>query len=158
MVNTIRVTPRRKNEPLFNGTIQITEEDWRIYSLDLQITKDYALELVDTIRISQIHSSIDNDIWKTKSQVAYIAMKVLGFDFTGNFVNVYADYDLAPGFTKKYFDRIQMKYDTAFDKKDSSYWDRVRPVSLEQDEKRDFVFKDSIAKLNRDSFLTKRKS
>jgi hypothetical protein len=156
MVNTIKVTPRRKNEPLFSGTIQITEDDWRIYSLDLQTTKDYSLELVDTLRISQIHSSIENDIWKTKNQVVYLAVKMLGFDFTGNFVNVYSDYDLTPGFNKKYFDRVLMKYDTAFNKKDSSYWNNVRPVALEQDEKRNFVFKDSVAKAFRDSFLTKR--
>ena len=27
MINTIKVTPRRKNEPLFSGTIQITENE-----------------------------------------------------------------------------------------------------------------------------------
>ncbi|MBL7740167.1 MAG: carboxypeptidase-like regulatory domain-containing protein [Chitinophagaceae bacterium] len=156
MVNTIKVTPRRKNEPLFSGTIQIIEDDWRIYSLDLQTTKDYSLELVDTIRISQIHSAVTADVWKTKNQVVYVAVKMLGFDFTGNFVNVYSDYDLAPGFTKKFFDRVLMKYDTAANKRDSNYWNTVRPVALEQDEKRDFVFKDSVAKVMRDSFLTRR--
>jgi hypothetical protein len=156
MVNTIKVIPRRKNEPLFSGTIQITEDDWRIYSLDLQTTKEYSLELVDTLRISQIHSPVTPDIWKTKNQVVYLAMKMFGFDFTGNFVNVYTDYNLAPGFTRKYFDRTLMKYDTAFNKKDSSYWNTVRPVALEQDEKRDFIFKDSVAKAYRDSSRTRR--
>ncbi len=86
----------------------------------------------------------------------YLAVRMLGFDFTGNFVNVYTDYDLEPGFTKKYFDRILMKYDTAFNKKDTSYWNAVRPVALEQDEKRNFVFKDSVARAYRDSFRTRR--
>ncbi|MBL7745440.1 MAG: carboxypeptidase-like regulatory domain-containing protein [Chitinophagaceae bacterium] len=156
MVNTIKVIPRRKNEPLFSGTIQITEDDWRIYSLDLQTTKEYSLELVDTIRISQIHSPVASDTWKTKNQVVFVAVKMLGFDFTGNFVNVYSDYNLAPGFTKKHFDRVLMKYDTAANKRDTNYWNAVRPVALEQDEKRNFVFKDSVAKVMRDSFLTRR--
>ncbi len=156
MVNTITVIPKRKNEPLFSGTIQIIEDDWRIYSLDMLTTKDYSLELIDTLRISQIHSSIAPDIWKTKNQVVYVSADIFGFDVTGNFVNVYTDYDLAPGFTRKYFDRIIMKYDTAFNKKDTSYWNLVRPVALEADEKRDFVFKDSVAKITRDSFLTRR--
>lgn len=155
MVNTITVIPRRKNEPLFTGTIQITEDDWRIFSLDLRVTKDYSLELVDTIRISQIHAGVTPDVWRTKNQVTYIAMKILGFDFTGNFVNVYSDYNLNPGFAKKHFDRILMKYDTAFNKKDSNYWNAVRPVALEKDEKRDFVYKDSVAKVNRDSLFSK---
>jgi Family of unknown function (DUF5686)/CarboxypepD_reg-like domain len=156
MVNTIRVTPKRKNEPLFSGTIQITEDDWRIFSLELLTTKDYSLELIDTLRVSQIHSSIAPDIWKIKNQVLYVATGILGFNITGNFVNVYSDYNLAPGFTKKYFDRILMKYDTAFNKKDTSYWNTVRPVALELDEKKDFVYKDSLARVTRDSFLTRR--
>lgn len=156
MVNTIKVIPRRKNEPLFSGTIQITEDDWRIYSLDLLTTKNYSLELIDTLRISQMHSALSNDVWKTKNQVVYIAGGIFGFEFAGNFVNVYSDYDLNPGFKKKYFDRVVMKYDTAFNKKDTSYWNRVRPVALEPDEKRDYVFKDSLAKLRRDSLFTRR--
>jgi hypothetical protein len=156
MVNTIKVIPKRKNEPLFSGVIQITEDDWRIFSLDLQTTNDYALELIDTLRISQIHSSVAPDTWKTKNQVVYVAVKKFGFDFAGNFVNVYSDYNLAPGFTKKTFDRILMKYDTAFNRKDTSYWNAVRPVALETDEKRDFVFKDSLAKASRDTFLSRR--
>lgn len=155
LVNTIKVIPRRRNEPLFSGTIQITEDDWRIYSLDLQTVKEYALELVDTLRIRQIHSAIDQDTWKTKNQVVYVAVKMFGFDLTGNFVNVYSDYNLAPAFARKFFDRVLMKYDTAFNKKDTAYWNEVRPVALEQNEKKDFVFKDSLAKASRDSFLTK---
>ena len=156
MVNTIRVIPRRKNEPLFSGTIQIVEDDWRIYSLDLLTTREYQLEMIDSLKISQIHAPVTSDIWKTRNQVVYVAVKKLGFDFAGNFVNVYSDYDLVPAFPKKYFDRIVMKYDSAFNKKDTNYWNLTRPVALENDEKRDFIFKDSINKVFRDSFYTRR--
>jgi hypothetical protein len=156
MVNTISVIPRRKNEPLFSGTIQITEDDWRIYSLDLLTTNAYQLEMIDSLRISQIHSAVKPDTWKTKNQVVYVAAKKLGFDITGNFVNVYSDYDLQPVFPKKYFDRIVMKYDTAFNKKDTTYWNNIRPIALENDEARDYTFKDSINKVYRDSFYSKR--
>jgi hypothetical protein len=57
-------------------------------------------------------------------------------------------------FRKKFFDRILMKYDSAFNRKDTNYWNSVRPVPLEKDEKRDFVVKDSLAKAEKDSFLT----
>jgi hypothetical protein len=30
MINRIKVIPKRKNEPLFSGYIQISEDDWRI--------------------------------------------------------------------------------------------------------------------------------
>jgi len=155
MINTIKVIPRRKNEPLFSGTIQITENDWRIYSTDLLTTKDYQLELLDTLRVTQLHSSITPDVWKTKNQVLYVVIKQFGFHITGNFVNVYSDYNINPGFEKKHFGRTIMKYDTAFNKKDSNYWNTARPVALENDEKRDFVFKDSLSKLMRDSVRSK---
>lgn len=156
MVNTIKVTPRRKNEPLFSGTIQITEDDWRIYSTDLFTTKENSLEMLDTLRVTQLHSPVERDIWKTKNQVVYLVLKQFGFYITGNFVNVYNDYDINPGFDKKHFGRVLMKYDTAFNKKDTVYWNRTRPVALENDEKQNFVFKDSISQMWRDSAYSKR--
>lgn len=155
MINTITVIPRRKNEPLFSGTIQIIEDDWRIYSLDLTTTKNYSLELADSLRVSQIHSPVTGDIWKTRNQMVYVTTKFMGFDLSGNFVNVYSDYNINPAFTKKHFGRVLMKYDTSFNKKDTAYWNVARPVTLEPDEKRDFIFKDSVAKVYRDSFRTK---
>jgi len=155
MINTITVIPRRKNEPLFSGTIQITENDWRIYSADLLTTRENQLELLDTLRIIQQHASVSRDIWKTKNQVLYVAAKQFGFHIMGNFVNVYSDYNIDPGFARKHFDRTIMKYDTAFNRRDTSYWSEVRPVALEQDEKRNFVFRDSITKIRRDSMQSK---
>lgn len=156
MVNTITVRPRRQNEPLFSGTIQITEDDWRIYSLDLYTTKHNQLELLDTLRVTQVHALVEKDVWKTRNQVLYLSLKQFGFQVSGNFVNVYSDYDINPGFEKKHFGRTFMKYDTAFNKKDSAYWNTVRPVALEQDEKRNFIFKDSLSKIENDSIRSRR--
>jgi hypothetical protein len=100
------------------------------HSLDLLTTSQYQLELIDTLRINQIHVPVANDIWKTKDQVVYVAVKKLGFDFAGNFVNVYSNYDINPRFRKKFFDRILMKYDSAFNRKDTNYWNNVRPIPL----------------------------
>ncbi len=155
MINTIKVTPRRKNEPLFSGTIQITENDWRIYSTDLLVTKENQLELLDTLRVTQLHAAVESNIWKTKNQVLYLSLKQFGFYLTGNFVNVYSDYNINPGFEKKHFGRTIMKYDTSFNKKDTNYWNAMRPVALENDEKKNFVFKDSVSKLLRDSIRSK---
>lgn len=155
MINTITVTPRRKNEPLFRGTIQITEDDWRIHSLNLALSKDQQLELLDTIRISQIHTPVASDIWKTQNQVLAIDINQFGFKVNGSFVNIYSDYVINPGFDKKHFGRTIMKYDTAYNKKDSVWWSTVRPVALEADEKRDFVFKDSINQARRDTLRSR---
>ncbi len=155
VIDRIKVTPRRKNEPLFEGYLQIVDDEWRIHSLDLQLTKDYQLQLIDTAKITQIQAPLTADVWKVQSQLVYVAANTFGFEWTGNFLNVYTDYDLTPGFTKKTFNRTIMSYDTAFNKKDSAYWSKVRPVPLEPEEKKDFVFKDSLYKKIRDSFFTK---
>ena len=156
MVNTIKVIPRRKNEPLFSGTIQITEDDWRIYSTDLIITKEYQLELLDTLQVTQLHSAVDKEVWRTKNQVMNLVFRQFGFHITGSFVNVYTDYNINPGFDKKHFGRTVMTYDSAYNKKDSIYCNTTRPVALETDEKRDFVVRDSLQKIRLDSSRSKR--
>src|SRR5688572_28109045 len=156
MIDRIRVIPRRKHEPLFDGYLQIVDDEWRIHSLNLSTTKSQGLDLLDTIRVTQTHAEIANGIYKTANQVMYFAANFFGFDVTGDFLNVYSNYNFNPGFEKGYFNRIVMQYDTAFHKRDSSYWSTMRPVPLEPDEKRDFVLKDSIHKVERDSMYTRR--
>ena len=88
--------PRRKFEPLFTGTINITDGDWRIHSLDLYLVKESQLEIIDTLSIRQIHVPISPDIWRTKDQVVYFTFNKMGIDATGNFLNVYSKYDTTP--------------------------------------------------------------
>jgi len=156
MIDHIRVIPKRKNEPLFSGYIDIVDEEWRIYSLDLSTTNEYSLELIDTLKISQIHVPVTGDVWKTKDQVVYVALKKFGFSMAGNFVNVYTNYNITPHFKKKFFDRIFMSYDSGYNRRDSIYWSNVRSVPLERDEKQDFIFKDSIRKAEIDSFRNRK--
>lgn len=155
-INRIQVIPRRKYEPLFSGTIEITENDWRIYSVDLMLTKESQLEILDTVKITQIHFPVTKNIWRTKNQVLYFTFKKLGIDAVGNFLNVYNNYDVAPTFKKKFFNNIIMQFDTGVNKKTTAYWDSVRPVPLEHEEIKDYTVKDSIYRYQRDSSFTKR--
>ncbi|MFL5742691.1 MAG: DUF5686 family protein, partial [Flavisolibacter sp.] len=154
MIDRIKVTPRRKNEPLFEGYLLSVDGEWRIHSLDLTTSSTYGLELLDTMHITQIHAPVSKDVWRVQNQIAYLSFNKFGFDISGNFLNVYSNYDLNPVFGKKYFNRILMSYDSNSIKKDSSYWSSVRPIALEADERRDFVFKDSMHHALSDSFST----
>ncbi len=154
MINRIRVSPRRKNEPLFDGIVQIIDEEWRIHSLSLSVTKEYGLDLLDTVRVTQVHFPVTENLWRTQNQVVSVAAKIFGFSVAGDFLNVYSNYNLAPAFKRKFFDRVLMKYDTAFNKRDSLYWDRLRPVPLEKDEKQDFALKDSLYKADREAMYS----
>ena len=150
-INQIRVIPKRRFEPLFSGTINITEGDWRIHSLDLMLTKEYQLEIVDTLTIRQIHVPITPKIWRTQNQVVNFSFKKFGIDVSGNFLNVYSNYELEPRFRKKYFNNVVVKYDTGVTKKSFAYWDSLRPVPLAPEEMENYRTKDSIFKSRNDS-------
>jgi hypothetical protein len=154
-INSIRIIPRRDYEPLFSGIINITENDWRIHSFDLTLTKKSQLEIIDTLQITQFHVPVTDDIWRVKNQLLHFNFNKLGIDAVGNFLNVYSGYNVAPNFTKNYFDRVIIKYDTNVNKKPVAYWDSIRPVPLEKEEVRDYLVKDSAFERQRDSALTK---
>ncbi|MHA4810247.1 DUF5686 and carboxypeptidase regulatory-like domain-containing protein [Flavitalea flava] len=155
-INKIQVIPRRKYEPLFSGTINIMEGEWRIHSLDLLLLKQAQLEILDTLQIRQIHVPVGNGVWQTKDQVVYFTFNILGIDAVGNFLNVYNKYEAVPKFRKKYFNNIVMKFDTAANKKSKAYWDSIRPVQLEPEELTNYRVKDSIFHNNRDSMHSRR--
>jgi hypothetical protein len=155
-INQIQVIPKRRFEPLFTGTINITDGDWRIHSLNLTLTKDYELEIVDTFTIRQIQVPITPGVWRTQNQVVNFNFKKFGIDADGSILNIYNKYDLDPKFRKKYFNNVVVKYDTAVNKKTLAYWDSLRPVPLEPEELEDYHIKDSIFKSNHDSASSKR--
>jgi hypothetical protein len=150
-VNVIKVIPKHDYEPSFSGIINITENDWRIFSCHLTLTKKSALEILDTLEISQINTPVENNIWRIKNQVIHFSFNKFGIRSEGDFVNVYSKYNLEPNFSKGFFNRVIIKYDTAVNKKTHSYWDSIRPVPLEQQEIKDYKTKDSAFAARNDS-------
>jgi hypothetical protein len=154
-INSIRVIPKRKYEPVFSGIINITEGDWRIHSFDLVLTKTSQLEIIDTLQITQFHVPVNDEIWRVKNQLLHFNFNKLGIDAVGNFVNVYSNYNVVPNFSKNYFDRVIIKYDTNVNKKPTAYWDSTRPVPLEKEEIKDYLVKDSMFEKQKDSAVSK---
>ena len=153
-INSIQVIPRRTYEPVFSGIINITDSDWRIHSFDLQLTKTSQLEILDTLQITQIHVPVGNDVWRVKNQLIHFNFKMFGIDAIGNFVSVYSNYKINPVFAKNRFNNIIIRYDTAVNKKSKEYWDTIRPVPLEPEEKKDYQVKDSLFESHKDSILS----
>ncbi len=150
LVNHIKVTPKRKYEPLFSGYIDIIEGDWRIHSVKMQLTKQSQMELLDTLRIEQLYRQVDKDNWFYSTQAIYPSIKILGFDAYGSFVNVYSDADIEPAFTKKTFNNVILKYTDSSNKRTAEYWERNRPVALMEDEVNDYKKKDSLELVRKD--------
>ena len=148
-VNKIRVIGKRKFEPVFNGYINITEGDWRIHSLQLDLTKESQMEIFDTVRIEQLYMKYKNS-WVIKSQVLYPSIKMFGFDAYGTIVNIYSQFNTQPAFAKKFFGNTFLKFYDSANKKPSVYWDSIRPVPLQSEEITDYRIKDSLALLRKD--------
>lgn len=147
-INQIQVSPRRKFEPLFSGIINITENEWRIHSLQLQLTKESQMDILDTLKIEQLYVQLDKN-WVIKNQVIYPAINFLGFDAYGSFVNIYSDFNLHPDFNENFFDKTIIKFEDSSNKRTSPYWDSVRPVPLQVDEISDYKRKDSLEQVRK---------
>ena len=143
MVNRIKVIPKRRYEPLFNGYINIVEDEWRIQSVQLVLYKENQMQFVDTLVIEQLYVPLGN-VWTIKQQTISPAIKILGFDMTGNFVQVYDKFNLNPVFNKGFFNNTVLKFDDSSNKKTENYWDSIRPVPLIEDEVKDYKRKDSL--------------
>ena len=150
-INSIQVTPKRSREPLFTGIINISDDDWRVHSFDLYVTKKQELELLDTLRIKQLYVPVENDIWKVKNQLISISLGFFGVKAAGDFLSVYSQYELNPSFEKGFFDRVVIKYDTAVTSRGKEYWDTIRPLPLEPEEKLDYKIKDSLLIVRNDT-------
>ncbi len=99
-INKIKVTAKRKFEPLFNGYINIVEDEWCIHSLQLLLTKQSQMELIDTLRLDQIYRPLDSATWAINCQIIYPTVKIFGFDAYGSFINIYSDFNFNPQFDK----------------------------------------------------------
>lgn len=144
-VNKIKVIPRRDYEPLFEGDIYIVEGDWAIHSANLFVTQKSSLEVLDTLRIEQVHLPLKKDTWVIKNQVIYPAIKIFGFDINGYFVTVYNKQKVNEHLPDSLFDdKVTSVYEADANKKDTSYFSNSRPIPLNTEESKDYVTKDSL--------------
>jgi hypothetical protein len=152
-IHSIKLTPRRNNEPLFSGIINILDDTWRIHSVELTVTKNNQLEILDSLKITQIHAPAQGIIWRAKTQNLQFGANIFGVGLLGTFTNVYNNYNINRTYPKNFFGNVIIKYDTAVAKHTPAFWDSLRPIALEPEEVKDYQFKDSVnlAEIKRDT-------
>ncbi|TDB66857.1 DUF5686 and carboxypeptidase regulatory-like domain-containing protein [Arundinibacter roseus] len=79
-VNKIKVTPRSYGEGVYRGTIQIIENEWSIYSLNLE-----TVNTGFTIQIKQVYSPVQG-VWMPINQQFHVAGGIYGFKGKGDLV------------------------------------------------------------------------
>lgn len=142
-INQISVIPKRINDPVFTGTVYITDDSWRLYSADLFITKNQQMEFLDTFNIRQNFIPLGNDIWLPFSHQMTYSFNIFGFKGDGIITGVFSNYDLSEKSAD--FNRGEIfKIEKEANKKDSLYWNEVRPMPLTAEEQKDYHRKDSV--------------
>ena len=143
-VNKIKVTPRRDYDAAFTGFIYIIDDSWRIYSLDLYVTKKANLNFVDTLKINQQFLPVSKNVWMPSSVRFDFTAGFFGFKVGGYFISIYKDYDLNPVINKKEFNEV-LRITKDVNKKDSAYWASERPIPLTAEETTDYKKKEILA-------------
>ena len=143
-ITKIQITPRRKYEPLFSGYLNIVEEEWKIHSVQLLLTKESQMQFIDSLRLEQLYRPLTGDTWVISSQVIYPFANIFGIDAYGSFINIYSNFVIDPNFSRRHFTPTILKYMDSSNKKDVVYWDSTRPIPLMEAEIFDYRRKDSI--------------
>ncbi|WP_395049914.1 DUF5686 and carboxypeptidase regulatory-like domain-containing protein [Flavobacterium sp.] len=146
MINKIKVIAKRDAEPVFEGYIYIVEDSWAIYAVDLDI-KGYRMhqEFLDKMNLKQNFSyNKNNHIWAKNTQSLDFAAGIFGTKFNGKFSYVYSNYEFQEAFAKKTFTNEIVSFENNSNKKDTLFWNKIRPIPLTIEENTDYIKKDSI--------------
>ena len=171
-IHKIRVTPKRSQDPAFEGDVYIVDNQWRIHALDLLLTKSRGLEYIDSLRIRHTYAPV-GPVWALLSQEYTFDLKAFKFRGKGTFLSVHSNYKIQPSTKvlmtlernlekeklqnqglmlegrlfpkpKKEFKSERLKVDEKANKRDEVYWKRVRPIPLTSQEREDYRIKDSV--------------
>ncbi|MFK7953745.1 MAG: DUF5686 and carboxypeptidase regulatory-like domain-containing protein [Ekhidna sp.] len=166
LINKIKLLPKRSTDPVFEGEIYIVENDWKFHSVDFLATKERGIEFTDSLRINQVYTSTDFDIWMPISQKFEFQFGGFGFKGSGYFIGIYSNYQVEPNyelfeekgiydsvfqdevkknlFTEEDFGNEILKVEKESNERDSTYWKKIRPLPLTKFEVIDYQTKDSI--------------
>lgn len=146
MIHKIKIIPKSSTSPLLNGYIYIADEDWNIYTTELQLYGNVLKNtFLDTIQVRQVYVPVgDKQNRKLLSQVFSFKAGLLGFKMSGNFTYVFSNYQLNKDVSAILNSNETFKVEANALKKDSVFWKRERPVPLTNEEQRDYIKKDSL--------------
>lgn len=152
LINKIEVTSRRPKDNTFNGTIYIVEDQWTIYGLELATRgENINVPVIEQLIFNQSFTyEEESGDWIKRSQSIDFAFGLFGFEGSGRFMANYTNYDFKPQFDKKYFGPEVLSFKDGANKKDSTYWNKKRPIPLTIEENKEYVKKDSIATVRND--------
>lgn len=146
LINKIQLIPKRKNDRVFTGFIYIVEDDWALYGCDLATNgRQINIPIVNELKLKQGYNySEEIKGWVLISQSIDFDISIFGFKPNGKFSYAYSNYNFNPNFTQKTFTNEILSFEENATKKDTVFWNKLRPVPLTKEEVTDYKVKDSI--------------
>ncbi len=153
----IRVEPRFKVEPLFEGTLYIRKDNFEISSYELSINPK-AMHYFKEMKVVCDYSKVDEKLVPTRREFIYKIKE--GKSMINGLIRLkHKNYSFEVDDSKRNFWLQTKVYDEkAFDR-DSSYWNEHRPIKLKPIERKFISEQDSILEYREsEEYLRKRDS
>lgn len=100
LIHKIKVIPIQKQSPLFNGYIYITDQTWRIHSVNLTIDKSIGIDYIDTLSIQQTYAPQKDSIWVVINQKFNFKLSadfgIAKGDGSGYVIGIFSNYKIEP--------------------------------------------------------------
>jgi len=151
LINKIIVSPRRPKDRVWEGVIYIVEDDWQLYGAELT-TNGEAIQvpfIKELVFKQNFTFDAEENAWIKISQTIDFSFGFLGFNGDGKFIANYSDYNFQPQFQRKDFSNEVLFFEPLANKKDSLFWEKIRPVPLTVEEVNDYTRKDSLQELRK---------
>jgi hypothetical protein len=128
----IKVVPRNLGNALYQGILEIVEDEWVIKKADLSLNKR-ALLRYDYFEFSQDFQKINERWLPTKINYKW-KLKEGSVKKVGETMVNYSEIEFDLRLAKRFFgDEVGVTLENAY-KKDSSYWENIRPEPLSKEE------------------------
>lgn len=149
LVNKVKVTPKVTTTATVDGYIYLTDKTGEIYATDLSIKGSTIKQpLLNTLSIRQNFGyNTEEKLWSKNSQVVLFDLSLLDVHAIGTFSYVYSNYNYNPVFTQDSFGPEIQYFEPEANKKTVAYWNGIRPIPLNPDERNDYIRKDKLEAL-----------
>lgn len=145
----IKVIPKNATRALMYGEIYIEGDTYKVSQVDLSIPgESVGQTIMKTINFKQVYHTGDATYAVPISQVTNLDAGMFGFKIKAAFTFVYNNYDFgAAQLNPSFFDSEVYRFDEDAIITDSIYWNKKRPIPLTEEERLNYIKKDSLKKI-----------
>lgn len=146
----IAVRPRRKSDAAFRGMIQIADGSFAIQSLDLWCTKEQAIQIADSIHVTQAYQQV-NDKWAPLTTTVHVGisfdMVIAQLPVSGTVTSIMSGYELEKAIDPNFFTNEVIAIADTSAKQSDLWWQTHRALPLSKREARTYDLNDSLRKV-----------